>query len=92
MNIYAIRDLVANSLLGGLHLFRHPAPAVRFFGDIAADQQTMIARHPQDYDLIRIGALDEDTFVVTPLPIPEVIITGAAYVAAQQAAKENEAQ
>lgn len=85
MKVYAIRDLVANALVGGLHLFAHDAPAVRFFGDIASDPQTMIARHPADYDLICIGQYNEDTYSLTPERV-EIVITGAAYHAAHSAA------
>jgi len=82
-NIYAIRDLTAGVQIGGLFLHPHHAPAVRFFGDIASDPQTMIARHPAEHDLVCIGTFDEESCMLAPYSRPEVVITGAAWKAAQ---------
>lgn len=83
-NIYAILDTLAATIVGGLHLFAHDAPAVRFFSDIAADPQTMIGRHPDDHSLICLGVLDESTNTITPYDNGNrVVITGAAWKAAQ---------
>lgn len=81
--VYALVDTRAGCILGGLHLFPHDAPAVRFFGDLAADPQTMIGRHPNDHQLVQIGVLDEFTQELVGSPI-RVVITGAAWLAAQQ--------
>lgn len=88
-NLYAIRDVRAGTIIGGIHMFPHHAPAVRFFGDIAGDAQTMIARHPKDHDLICLGNFTDRTFTIEPLEQPEVIITGSAWLAAQ-APKAND--
>lgn len=53
--VYAILDTASEMLFGGLHLFPSDTPAIRFFGDIASDQQTMIARHPKDFALVHVG-------------------------------------
>lgn len=89
IRIYAIRDLVSKAILGGLHFFRHPAPAIRFFGDIASDPQTQIARHPQDYDLIAVATFDEDTLKLDGFDEPEIVITGAQWAAAQASKAET---
>lgn len=82
--IFAVRDTLANTIVGGLYLFAHPAAAVRFFGDIASDAQTSVARHISDHELINLGTLDTVSGVVTPSANgPEIIITGAAWKAAQ---------
>lgn len=68
--IYAIYDTVAKSITGGLYLHKHEASAVRFYADVASDPNTMIAKHPQDFDLIRLGyikdhkALDGDYAII----------------------------
>lgn len=80
--IYAIRDTLSGQYLGGLQLFPADAPAVRFFSDIAIDPQTMIARHPQDHELVSLGYLDDDGIIVASEK-PIVVITGAAWKAAQ---------
>lgn len=93
MNIYAILDTKANAIIGGLQLHKHPSAAIRTFGDIAADPKSMIARHPEDYELIELGTLHEDASVakgfnhcIQALPEHEVIITGKAWAAAQRPA------
>lgn len=83
MKIYAIRDNVSNTIVGGLHLFLVDAVAVRFFGDIASDAQTMIYRHIDDHDLILVGSFDQDTNVVEGFTLPHPVITGTAWKAAQ---------
>lgn len=88
--VYAIRDVAAGAIIGGLHVFPHDAVAVRFFGDLCGDPQTMIARHPKDHELIRIARVSDDDCMGTECPLDEcglsVVISGAAWVAAQQPA------
>jgi hypothetical protein len=85
--IYAIRDVTAQSVVGGLHLFVAPAAAIRFFGDIASDPQTMVSRHILDHELICCGALDEETGAISQTG-PDVVISGAAWKAAQTPTEE----
>lgn len=87
--IYAIIDKKADAIIGGLQLHKHEAAAVRVFVDIASDPNTMVARHPEDFDLIAIGALMEDhTIVATARPL--VIVTGTAIKASMNAANTEE--
>lgn len=79
--IYAILDTVSDMILGGLHLFPHDAPAVRFFGDLCADPQTSLGRHPDDHELILVGAIDEHNNMIALERT--TIITGKAWNAAQ---------
>lgn len=85
LGIYGIFDTNAKAFLGGLQLFRHDAPAVRFFADVASDPQTMIARHPADYELLCLGRLSDDPALIEGFETPQVVITGAAWKAAQAA-------
>lgn len=87
-NVYCILDNKACAVVGGLHLFAHPAAAVRFFSDIASAPDTMVNRHPGDHDLLFIGALDEETGVLTSQD-PEVVLTGAAWKAAKDSTETN---
>lgn len=80
--IYAIIDTKADALIGGLQLHAHEAAAVRTFGDVAADPQTMLARHPDDFELVCLGKLNDD-HTITAMEQHLVIITGAAWKAAQ---------
>lgn len=59
-NLYAILDNVANAIVGGIMHLHADAPAIRMFGDaITGDKQ--LAAHPDDYDLICLGAMSEPT-------------------------------
>lgn len=80
--VYAILDKVADALTGGLQLHKHEAAAVRVFVDIANDPQTTIAHHPEDFELVCLGQLNED-HTLTAMARPLVILTGAAWKAAQ---------
>lgn len=81
--IYAIRDRVANDLVGQFPLvvFRTDAQAVRFFGDSMAVERSAIHAHPSDYELIKIGELDDDG-QLGGTGQPQIIITGDALIAA----------
>lgn len=88
--IYAILDIVADGILGGLYLHKHEAAAVRFFNDIAGDPQTMVARHPSDFNLIRLGFYSGEGGDHNIIPIQdgpgvaggyEVILEGSAWEA-----------
>lgn len=78
--IYAIYDNVAESIIGGLHLHPHPAPAIRMFGDVAALPNSQIGLHPADFDLQLLGTLNDDNSIT---PHKETILTGATWAAAQ---------
>lgn len=84
--IYVFRDLVAKSAVGGLQLFPHHAVAVRAFSDVCAQPDTSLARHPSDFDVVVVGEFDAESLVLTP-SAPEVVFTGTAWAAMQDAAK-----
>lgn len=79
--IYAIYDLSAESIVGGLHLFANDASAVRFFGDVALDTQTFVSRHIEDHELRELGILDEMQCDI--VSDSRVVVTGSAWKAAQ---------
>lgn len=66
IGIYAIRDTAADSIIGGLHMFKHDAVAVRFFMDIASDHQTMVARHLADHEIVKVGDIEESGAGIQP--------------------------
>lgn len=85
--IYAVRDKLAERLVGGLQLQPHDAPAVRFFTDLAADDQTMIAKHLGDHELVRLGYVDISTGeLVAAL---DVVVTGVQLQAMKEARNGN---
>lgn len=75
--IYAVRDLVADTIVSGLILETTDAPAIRAFNDALQNPQSALYAHPGDYVLVELGEINLDTGVVigcTPL----TIATGAA--------------
>lgn len=82
--VYAINDTVAAQLVGGLYAHKHEAAAVRFFCDVAAMPDSLVGKHPQDFDLIRLGFVTHEHELV---PDPAVILKGSTWAAAQQETK-----
>lgn len=79
--LYAIIDSVADAIVGGIQMHRSDAAAIRAFGDIAAADGTVVNKHPEDYELRRLGYIDTANDVQTDGVA--VIITGAQWKAAQ---------
>lgn len=80
MAVYAILDTIADQLIGGLVHYKHDAAAVRFFSDVAAMKESLIAKHPQDFDLIRLGYITHHHEME---PNNAVILKGSMWAAAQ---------
>lgn len=84
--IYAIYDNVSEMIIGGLQLHAHAAPAIRTFGDIAVMQDSQIGRHPNDFDLICLGTLNDDNTITSQHGI---VLSGATWAAAQTPRQEQ---
>ena len=86
--LYAIRDIRAVEVVGGVHVFPGDPAAVRFFNDIATDKQTMVGRHLKDHELLCVGVIDTETGEVAreeEFPtLPRQVVTGAAIVALEE--------
>lgn len=85
--LYAIRDTVANDLVGGtnaISVHKHDATAVRFFGDVMSNKSpnNYIGQHPHDFELIRIGWIAANGDIIGA--DTDVVITGKQWTAAQQ--------
>lgn len=82
--VYAINDTVAAQLVGGLYAHKHEAAAVRFFCDVAAMSDSLVGKHPQDFDLIRLGFITHENELV---PDAALILKGSTWASAQDHAK-----
>lgn len=87
-NIYAIRDRLAKDLVGIqmylLLIFRTDQQAVRYFADAILDEKSILNKHPDDYELIICGAVEDDGTLIQNLnAVPRIVITGSALLAAQ---------
>lgn len=78
--IYAILDNVAGALVGGLTCHKHEAAAVRFYSDVATMKDSLIGKHPQDFDLLRLGYVTHHNEIE---PEHTVILRGSTWAAAQ---------
>lgn len=78
VQLYQIRDLVGQSVVGPIITAHHPAAAVRHFTDLLADKNTMLASHPEDYELLHLGEQDETTGDITSMR-PNVVLTGVQW-------------
>lgn len=89
-NIYAIKDRVADELSGLsmylLFVFRTDAQAARYFSDAINDQSSMLNKHPADYELRRLGQLDDNKIINVE---DVLVITGDALVSIQQETGDN---
>lgn len=84
MNVYAIRDKVAESIGQQVWLFKADAAAIRFFHDVLSDAKSYPAQHPDDYELLSLGLLEDDgTFMGAPM----VIFSGTQWKQAKEAAE-----
>jgi hypothetical protein len=84
MIVYAIRDKVAESIGQQVWLFKADAAAIRFFHDVLSDSKSYPANHPDDYELMSLGILEDDgTFMGAPM----VIFTGTQWKQAKDAAE-----
>lgn len=63
-HIYAIHDTKADDLVGLqmyiMFVFRTDAQAIRYFTDSVTDDKSVLAKHPEDYQLVQLGTLDDD--------------------------------
>lgn len=94
--IYAIRDRIADDIVGlqmySLFTFKTDQQAVRYFADTLFDEKSILAKHPQDYELIACGVLHDDGKITTNIDYwPKIITTGEALLAMQQPKLQVEA-
>lgn len=64
VGIYGFYDVKSRSYIGdtaGLVLFRHDAVAMRSFGDLCRQEGSIFAKHPDDYEMHRVGEFDTES-------------------------------
>lgn len=57
--LYCIRD-VKSKFFSPIMTYAHDAVAIREFALQASDAQSMLARFPDDYELLQVGSFEED--------------------------------
>ena len=61
--VFTVRDCVTSKT--DLVLFRNDAEALRAMLNLSEDESTLIHKNPDDYQLCRLGYLDEETNSIT---------------------------
>lgn len=93
--LYAIYDIKAQAIVGNIiTLHRSVASAIRMYSDALGNTQSEIGRHPEDYNLISLGEInDADPQIEGSLPHidtwadgAELVMTGSIWKANRDAA------
>lgn len=83
-----IRDRLAESV-GPVMAFAAIPAAIRSFSDLALDPQTMIHKHPEDFELLQIAEIDERSGQLRVVEPPVLLLSGVQWVAAQKPADDG---
>lgn len=76
--LYVIIDVIAQAIVQNvITISRHEAPMVRMFTDLLSGKGP-IAEHPADYQLVRVGYIDENHELTGCTPF-QVVLTGAQW-------------
>lgn len=87
--LYGIYDVRAEGIIGNVVSHRHDAAAVRMFGDIASDKQSIVGQHVSDFELWYLGTLDLESGAIDLTAAPSVILSGAVWLASQAQEPSN---
>ncbi|QXP08486.1 MAG: nonstructural protein [Arizlama microvirus] len=74
--VIAVRDVKTEN-------FRFPAfsvavgAAIREFVDACGDDKSVMFRHPEDFQLYKLGTFDDRTGVITPCVVPEMLVAAS---------------
>jgi len=85
--LYAVYDLVAETIVGGVIQENQDAPAIRAFADALVNPQSLLGQHPRDFNLMLLGSIVSDGTIVPASGGPVVVATGAALTAVQETEK-----
>lgn len=77
-SVYSIRDNKMNSF-GTPVLLENDSVAVRQFGDIITEGNTVMSKHPSDFTLYKIGEFDMESGKFTNLDCPSALATGSDF-------------
>lgn len=63
--LYMVYDITAETVIGGIILEGSDGPAVRAFRDALATKESVLAQHPEDYNLLHLGSIVSDGKIIT---------------------------
>ena len=73
LDIFAIRDIKAQTY-GNPSYFTYKGEAIRAFQDIMSNPNAPFIKHPEDYELFKLGSIDDNTGELIGMKMPEFII------------------
>lgn len=82
MFLYTFTDLKAEGRTGGIVACQTDGPIIRAFHDSLKAPDSPWAGHPEDYNLICIGEIEDDG-KVNGFDFVRIVATGAAWLASQ---------
>lgn len=83
VRVYGFHDRAASAFIGdtaALVLFKHDAVALRQFGDLCRQENSIFAKHPADFEIVSLGEFDTDTGILTPWASGPAVLATAAQV------------
>lgn len=69
MNIYAMQDVKANAF-GQPFFSPNDGLALRSVSDLVADRNSMPAKHPQDFNIFKLGVYDDNSGRIEANAVP----------------------
>lgn len=73
VSIYQLYDEKAQTVIGPIYTSPNPVAVARELRAVVNDGQSLLAKHPEDFNLIRLGGQDTDTGLIAPLDTPELV-------------------
>lgn len=70
--VFSIRDVKTNTFMTP-YFQTHKAGAMRMFADLATDNQSLISKHPADFQLYELGCFDSESALLVPHEQPQFI-------------------
>lgn len=78
--LYVVYDMVAKAISGPVVQMAGDAVAIRMFSDAVLGPNSVLAMHPDDYQLVKVGCINTSTGQLIPLEDHEVVITARTIV------------
>lgn len=86
MKIYAVYDEKAE-MFGTPQFFKSDGMALRTLQDMVTQNESIIANHPEDFSLYRLGDYDDNQGLLFPVERP-VLVVRAITLVGDKASKE----
>lgn len=58
--------------------FQHAGQAERVWKELSENPESIVCKHKEDFSLFQIGEYEDETGLLTPLPVPVFLIDGQA--------------